>query len=104
MSDAPDSGGIGDMAGPVLRGGEIAQAVIEAVHTDNPDKEIVISDHTTYVRVEAEGGCIIRRDTMEEVLGRPFRMPELEVSLTAFSGQIETNDDYTRFYLKKDRV
>lgn len=103
MSDAPDAGELGNMVGPVLRGGEIAQAVIDAVQTDNPEKKIVVTDHATYVRVEAEGGCIIRRNTMEEVLGRPFRMPELEVNLTSFSGQIETTDSYTRFYLKNER-
>ena len=29
-----------NMAGPVLRGGDVAQAVIEAAEVDNPDKEV----------------------------------------------------------------
>jgi toluene monooxygenase system protein D len=88
------------MAGPLLRGGEIATAAIEAIEIDNPDKEIVIDDHRTYVRVEADGGMIIRKKTMEEVLGRPFVMAELEVNLSGFSGQIETHEDYMRWYFK----
>jgi toluene monooxygenase system protein D len=91
-----------NMAGPLLRGGEIAIAACEAIEVDNPDKRVVIEDHRTYVRVEAEGGLIIRRRTMEEILGRPFRMQELEVNLTGFSGQIETDENYMKWYLKLD--
>jgi toluene monooxygenase system protein D len=88
------------MAGPLLRGGEIAIAALEAIEIDNPNKDIVIDDHRTYVRVEADGGMIIRKKTMEEVLGRPFQMAELEVNLSGFSGQIETHEDYMRWYFK----
>lgn len=91
-----------NMAGPLLRGGEIALAACEAIREDNPGKEILIEDHRTYMRVEADGGLIIRRKTMEEILGRPFRMQELEVNLSGFSGQIETDEDYMRWYLKLD--
>ncbi|MSO73845.1 MAG: monooxygenase [Alphaproteobacteria bacterium] len=91
-----------NMAGPLLRGGEIAMAACEAIQEDNPEKQVLIEDHRTYVRVEAEGGLIIRRKTMEEILGRPFRMQELEVNLTGFSGQIETDENYMRWYLKLD--
>ena len=91
-----------NMAGPLLRGGEIALAACEAIREDNPGKEILIEDHRTYMRVEADGGLIIRRRTMEEILGRPFRMQELEVNLSGFSGQIETDEDFMRWYLKLD--
>ena len=88
------------MAGPLFRGGDIASAAIEAIEVDNPGKEIVVDDHHTYVRVEAQGGLILRKKTMEEMLGRPFLMQELEVNLTGFSGQIETHEDYMRWYFK----
>ena len=89
------------MAGPLLRGGEIAMAACDAIEEDNPDKEILIEDHRTYLRVEAEGGLIIRRETMEAILGRPFNMQELEVNLSGFSGQIETDEHFMRWYLKQ---
>ena len=57
------------MAGPLLRGGEIAVAALDAIEIDNPNKHIVVDDHRTYVRVEANGGVIIRKKTMEEVHG-----------------------------------
>jgi toluene monooxygenase system protein D len=87
--------------GPVLRSGEMADAVIQALKEDNPGKEFVIQDHLAYIRIETEGECIVRRATLERALGRPFQMPELEVNLTSFAGRIETTDDTMRFYLEK---
>lgn len=89
-----------NLAGPVLRGGDIATAAIEAIHEDNPGKVIVVEDHGTYVRIEAEDGLVIRRKTVEEILGRPFSLQELQGNLSSFSGQIDTKDDHIRWYFK----
>lgn len=85
-------------AGPLLRGGDISVVAVDAIVEDNPDKQIHVDDHRTYVRVEADGGLIIRRSTMERLLGRPFTMQELEVNLTGYSGQIDTHDEYMRWF------
>jgi toluene monooxygenase system protein D len=45
------------------------------------------------------GECILRRATIEEQLGRPFQMRELEVSMPAFVGRIETDTEWVRFWL-----
>ena len=37
--------------GPIFNGGDVAQAAIEAVEWDNPDKEITIDDKGAYVRI-----------------------------------------------------
>lgn len=87
--------------GPVLRASSITAGVIEAAHEDNPDKTIRVDDKLAYVRIYADGELILRRATLEETLGRPFRMSELEVNLSSFSGRIETTDDYVRFYYEK---
>jgi toluene monooxygenase system protein D len=90
-----------NLAGPLFRGGEISLVAVDAINEDNPDKEIFVDDHRTYVRVEAAGGLIIRRATMERLLGRTFPMQELEVWLTGYSGQIETHDDFMRWFFLK---
>ena len=87
--------------GPVLRSGEIANAAVEAVQQDNPGREITVSDHIAYVRVAIDQECIIRRETMEQMLGRPFRMQEIETDLSSFAGQITLTEDFVRFYLEK---
>ena len=84
--------------GPIVRAGEVAQAVAEAMELDNPDKEVIVDDKVAYLRISVENECILRKDTMEEVLGRSFEMRELEINLASFAGQIETTSEYVRFY------
>jgi toluene monooxygenase system protein D len=88
------------LAGPVLRSGELALAAIDALREDNPDKELVVVDHGAYLRIEAEGGLVLKRATMEECLGRPFVLQEIEGALIGFSGQIEFQEDSMRWYFK----
>ena len=100
-----DAGGQTDvprnLVGPVLQTGELAEAVIEAIREDNPDKEVLIERRASYVRVQTEGECVIRRVTVADMLGRPFKMQELEVDMSAFAGQIETSTEQVRFYREK---
>lgn len=87
--------------GPVLRAGPLTAAVVEAAEEDNPGKQIRVDDKGAYVRIDCEGELILRRDSLERALGRPFRMSELEVELGSFAGRIETGEDQVRFYFEK---
>jgi len=87
--------------GPVMRAGDIAQAVAEAAEIDNPDKEVTVDDKVAYLRIAAEDELILNRETIEECLGRPFRMQELEINLSSFAGNIEMDTDHVRFYYTK---
>ncbi|WP_338415126.1 MmoB/DmpM family protein [uncultured Sphaerotilus sp.] len=99
MSSQPVSQGYrNNRVGPVLRASPITEAVVEAAELDNPGKTIRVDDKLAYVRIDTEGELILRRATLEEALGRPFRMSELEVNLSSFAGRIETSDDHVRFY------
>jgi len=97
----PGDGYRNNRVGPILRASAITEGVIEAAQEDNPGKEIRVEDKVAYVRIEAEGELILRRTTLEETLGRPFKMSELEVNLGSFAGRIETTADYVRFYYDK---
>lgn len=87
--------------GPVLSAGEMTAGVIEAAEEDNPDKVIRVEDKIAYVRIDTDGELILRRETLERTLGRPFKMSELELQLGSFAGRIETTADYVRFYYEK---
>jgi len=87
--------------GPVLRASDITEGVIEAAHEDNPGKDIRVDDKMAYVRIDTEGELMLRRETLERTIGRPFKISELEVNLGSFAGRIETTDDYVRFYYEK---
>lgn len=86
--------------GPVVVSGEIGTAVTEAIRRDNPGKEVVIEDRGSYLRIGVDDECIIRQATLEEELGHPFPIRDLEVNMPSFVGQIDTGSDSIRFYLK----
>ena len=90
-----------NMVGPVMRAGDLAAAVIEAAKVDNPGKEIFVEDKRAYIRIHTEHEMILRQSTIEEELGRPFKMNDLEVDLSSFAGQIESLGDSVRFYFTK---
>lgn len=92
---------LNNTVGPILRQGELARAVVEAAKVDNPDREITVDDKVAYIRVQANDQMILRRATIEEMLGRPFAMRDLEVDLSSFAGRIETTPDYVRFWFEK---
>ena len=92
---------ISNKVGPVLMTGEIADAAVEALEEDNPGKTFEIQDHEAYMRVQTDNECIIRRETMEKILSRPFVMQELEVVLSTFAGRIDLTSEHVRFWLKK---
>lgn len=90
-----------NLVGPVMRAGDLATAVIEAAKVDNPGKEIFVEDKLAYIRIHAEQEMVLRQETIEEELGRPFRINELEVDLSSFAGQIESQNNAVRFYFVK---
>jgi toluene monooxygenase system protein D len=87
--------------GPVIRACDISRAIVEAAREDNPDSEIVVDDQIAYVRIYTDRELVIRRESIEEALGRPFQMSELEVNLATFAGRIEMAQEQVRFYLEK---
>lgn len=90
-----------NLVGPVMRAGDLAMAVIEAAKVDNPGKEVFVEDKRAYLRIHTEHEMVLHRKTIEEELGRPFKMNDLEVELSSFAGQIESGDDSVRFYFVK---
>lgn len=92
---------LNNRVGPVLRQGALAKAVAEAAEVDNPERMIAIDDKVAYVRISTDGEMILRRATIEEMLGQPFQMRDLEVELSSFSGRIDNAEEYIRFYFEK---
>ncbi|HBI04551.1 MAG TPA: toluene monooxygenase [Paenibacillaceae bacterium] len=84
--------------GPVFRGNEMAEFFIEAMQLDNPGKDMEVVDRGGYVRVMFDNYCVITKQSVEEILGRQFKMPgELEVNLASFAGKINTCSDKVEF-------
>jgi len=100
MSDTASS--LNHLVGPVLRGvdADLIDAVLAAAEIDNPGREIVVEDHRGYVRVHAPYRFRLTRQTLSELLGRPFDLRELEPSLAAFAGHLAQSDEEWIWYLR----
>jgi toluene monooxygenase system protein D len=84
--------------GPILRTGEIADAAMDAIAEDNPDKQIFVIDRGDYVRINTLGNCRLTRKSMERNLGRDFPLPRIEIEMPSFSGRIKTTDAEINWY------
>ena len=72
--------------GPVLRSGDFANAVIEAIQEDNSGRDIRTENHASYIRVQ-----------VQEMLGRPVSHYDIEANMPSFEGFIETSQGQFKF-------
>jgi toluene monooxygenase system protein D len=77
----------------VLQAGEIATAVVDAIRMDNPGMDVDLVDRGSYIRVHTVGRCRLTRQSLEEVLGRPIELSEIEPVLASFAGRISTGSE-----------
>ncbi|SVB13778.1 uncharacterized protein METZ01_LOCUS166632 [marine metagenome] len=90
-----------NFVGPVLRMSDDIDAIISAIHEDNPDKEIEVTDEGAYVRIQAENRLELKRVTVEKSLYRDYEMRELETILSAFAGRLKTTTESFVWYFKE---
>lgn len=70
---------------------EESRPVIEAILADNPEAKAVHSPGL--VKIDAPGRMVIRRATIEELVGRPFDLQQIQVNLVTLSGHVDEDDD-----------
>jgi len=88
-----------DLVGPIIRAGNLAEAVIEAIEADNPDRDVLVLDRDDYVRIHTSRQCRLTRASLERSLGQPFPLAALEIDMPSFKGRLSTRtDEYIWFY------
>jgi toluene monooxygenase system protein D len=85
--------------GPILRTSDDVDFVVAAIEDDNPDVEVEVIDHGSYVRIQAEDYLRVTAESLKRYLGADFETHSLEEMLTAFAGRINTNSDYIEWSL-----
>lgn len=65
--------------------------IIEAIGEDNP--AAVINRMPAMVKIDCPGRLVVRRESIEERIGRPFDLRELQVNLISLSGNIDESED-----------
>ena len=95
----------GKLVGPIVRGfdPDIVAALQGAIHVDNPDADIVVEDHSGYVRIHAPRFLRVTRASLEEVAGQPIPLATLEPAIVGFAGRMRyVGDDELHWYLERE--
>ena len=70
---------------------EDTRPIIESILADNP--HAVLDEQPAMVKINAEDKLVIRRESIEERIGRDFDLQELQVNLITLSGNMDEDDD-----------
>ena|SRR5215475_6821699 len=91
-----------DLVGPVVRSGPLAEAIIDAVADDNPDRDVMVIDRGDYLRIHTAGSCRLTRASLERHLGQAMPLAALEIDMPSFTGRLRTRvDEYVWYYDKQ---
>lgn len=74
-----------------LQANEDTRPIIDAIVLDNPD--CTVNRQPAMVKIDAPGKLTVRRETIEEQLGRAFDLQELQVNLITLSGHVDEDED-----------
>lgn len=83
--------------GPVVKNSEIGDAVLEAIYEDNQGRKIEVEEHASYTRIKVEKECVIRFDTVSEMLGRDVTRGDIESNMPSLEGFIRVDSEQMRF-------
>lgn len=70
---------------------EDTRPIVESILADNP--HAVLDEQPAMVKINAEGSLVIKRESIEERIGRDFDLQELQINLITLSGNIDEDDD-----------
>ena len=74
-----------------LQANEETRPIIDAIEIDNP--KAVVNRQPAMVKIDAPNQLVIRRETIEEQLGRAYDLQELQINLITLSGNVDEDED-----------
>ena len=81
-----------------LQTNEDTRPIIEAILQDNPSA--VVDEQPAMVKINADGRLVVRRETIEELIGRDYDLQELQVNMITMSGNLDQTDDEITLFWK----
>jgi len=77
-----------------LQMNEETRSIIAAIAEDNP--HATVNEQPAMVKIDAPDSLTIKRQTVEDKMGRNFDLQELHIHLITLAGHIdETDDEFT---------
>ncbi|UTW12782.1 MmoB/DmpM family protein [Marinobacterium rhizophilum] len=74
-----------------LQDNDQSRYIVEAIEDDNP--EVTVNYQPAMIRIECEGQLVVRRETVEDKLGRDWDIQELHLNLITLGGNVDEDDD-----------
>ncbi len=74
-----------------LQDNEESRYIVEAIEEDNPD--VTVNYQPAMIRLENENHMVIRRETVEEKMGRDWEVQALHVNLITLGGNVDETDE-----------
>ena len=74
-----------------LQANEETRPIIDAIEIDNPNA--VVHRQPAMVKIDAPNRLVIRRETIEEQIGREFDLQELHINLITLGGNVSEDED-----------
>ncbi|MEJ2765137.1 MmoB/DmpM family protein [Photobacterium sp. MCCC 1A19761] len=74
-----------------LQDNDESRYIVEAIEEDNPD--VTVIHMPAMIRVENNGRLVVRRESVEEKMGRAWDVQELHLNLITLGGNVEEDDD-----------
>ncbi|GAC1620067.1 MAG: hypothetical protein NVS9B10_01390 [Nevskia sp.] len=65
--------------------------IIEAIRQDNPNA--VVNEYPAMVKIDCPGRLVIRRESIEEHLGRAFDLREIQINMISLAGGVDESED-----------
>lgn len=66
-------------------------ALIEAIRADNA--LAIVHEYPAMVRIEAPGRLIVRRESVEQLLGRGYDLREIQLNMISLAGEVDETED-----------
>jgi phenol hydroxylase P2 protein len=70
---------------------DTGRSIVDAIVADNPAAKAV--EYPAMVKIDAPGRLVIKRDSVEERLGRRWDVQEIHLDLISLAGNIDETDE-----------
>ena len=74
-----------------LQANEDTRPIIDAIVQDNPSA--IVNREPAMVKIDVPDRMVIRRETIEEHIGRDYDLQELQINLITLSGHVDEDED-----------
>lgn len=75
----------------IVQDNEDARPIIEAIEQDN--EGVNVQYQPGMVRMERAGSLVVKRETVEELIGREWDIQEMHLVLISIAGNVDEDDD-----------